>query len=212
MFRARNAGTVSFLPLATAKRAEPYSIRAVCMCTGHVNADSGLKKDSDNATINTMDITNEWTKQQNNTGQVIRKQEYTVSGTAYKVDGHHVVLEPSKMEVAVAELLANKYGKKVELVPQIMYPTGIQTPDYLIDGERFDLKSPTGSGKYLIKGLIAKKRKQADNFVIDVSDCPLDIEEIDCQIKGLYTSPQVGFVRKIVLIKNGKVVKVYNRK
>ena len=72
-----------------------------------------------------MDITKEWITTQKNIGQVIKKQEYIIKGTKYKVDGHHVVLEP----------------------------------DYLIDGERFDLKSPTGSGKYLIKGLIAKKKK-----------------------------------------------------
>lgn len=159
-----------------------------------------------------MDITKEWITTQKNTGQIIKKQEYIVKGTKYIVDGHHVVLEPSKAELAIAEMLANKYGKKVELVPQIMFHPSIQTPDYLIDGERFDLKSPTGSGKYLIKGLIAKKRKQADNFIIDVSDCPLDLEEINRQIMGLYTSPQVGFVRKIVLVRNGEIVKVYDRK
>lgn len=57
---------------------------------------------------------------------------------AYRVDGKHVILRPSRQERDIAEMLSRKYGKTVELVPQVLYPQGIQTPDYLIDGERLD--------------------------------------------------------------------------
>lgn len=101
-----------------------------------------------------MDITNEWTKNTGIKGSVIERQEYTVNGTIYRVDGKHVVLRPTDQEMTVANVLSAKYGKTVEVVPQVMYPQGIQTPDYLIGGERFDLKS-------LIKLSAAGKRNRA---------------------------------------------------
>ena len=80
-------------------------------------------------------------KTQENKGTFIQRQEYTVNDRTYVVDGKHVKLNPSDREMSIAVLLSEKYGKKVELIPQVMYPQGIQTPDYLIDKKRFDLKS-----------------------------------------------------------------------
>ncbi len=159
-----------------------------------------------------MDITNEWTKTRGTEGTVTERQEYTVNGTIYKVDGKHVILHPTKQEREVAAILSGKYGKHVEFVPQVVFPQGVQTPDYLVGGDRFDLKSPIGRGKNVIYGLIAKKHKQADNFIIDISECPLSVEEVERQIESLYTSPRLGFLEQIILMKNEKVLKVYGRK
>lgn len=163
--------------------------------------------------INPMnDITREWSQTKKAKGTVTERQEYIVNGATYKVDGKHVILRPTEQEKKVAAILSGKYGKNVEFVPQVMHPQGIQTPDYMIDGDRFDLKSPTGRGKNVIYGLIAKKRKQADNFIIDISDCPLSVGEVKKQIESLYTSPRLGFLDQIVLMKNEEVLKVYRRK
>ncbi len=172
---------------------------------GMQEADSGRE-------LNYADITEEWTGEKGKEGSVAWRQEYTVGGETYKVDGKHVMLHPKKEEVEVAAVLSRKYGKKVELVPQVLFPQGVKTPDYLIDEARFDLKSPTGRGKNVIYGLVAKKHKQADNFVINISKCPLSIEEAELQIENLYASPRLGFLGKVVLIKDGEVLKVYDRK
>ena len=117
-----------------------------------------------------------------------------------------------KKKLKIANVLSKRYGKAVDLIPQVMYPQGIQTPDYLIDGKRFDLKSPTGRGESLLYGLIAKKQKQSHNFIVDVTKCPLSIEELEKQAEDLYRSPRVGFLERIVFIKDEKVVKVFDRK
>lgn len=158
------------------------------------------------------DITQAWTKGRGTKGTVSELQEYIINGTTYKVDGKHVILHPTEQEKEVAAILSGKYGKTVAFVPQVVFPQGVQTLDYMLDGDRFDLKSPTGRGKNVIYGLIAKKRKQADNFIIDISGCPLSVEEVEKQIESLYTSPRVGFLEKVVLMKKGEVVKVYGRK
>lgn len=168
-------------------------------------------KETSDKRVTVADITEEWTKTKGGKGVVIEKQEYETGGTVYKADGKKVVLRPNSQERMVAEVLSRKYGKKVELVPQILYPQGIKTPDYLIDGKRFDLKSPTGKGKNLLYGLIAKQGKQSHNFIIDVTDCPLNMEELERQADDLYGSRRTGFLEQIVFMKNGEIVKVLER-
>jgi len=158
------------------------------------------------------DITQEWIKTKRIKGAIIEKWEYIVDGTTYMVDGRHVILRPTERERMIAAALSTKYGKTVELVPQVVFPQGIQTPDYLIDGERFDLKSPIGSGKNLLYGMTAKKKEQSHNFIIDITNCPLGMEELEGQAERLYGSWRVGFLEKLVFMKNDEILKVLGRK
>lgn len=73
------------------------------------------------------------------------------------------------------------------------------------------MKSPTGRGKNLLYDMLAKKKKQSPNFIFDITECPLLEEDIKRQIDGIYASRHTKFVEKIVIIKNGKVIKVYSR-
>ncbi len=174
---------------------------------------TGLKSVVPDDKIRSMnDITQEWTRTKGIKGSAAEKQEYMVNGTTYQVDGKYVILRPTAQEREVASILSEKYGKVVKFVPQVMLPQGIQTPDYLIDGERFDLKSPIGSGKNLLYSMVYKKSKQSPNFIFDITGCPLPVEDIEKQINGLYSSRHTRFVEKIVVIKDGEVLKVFNRK
>lgn len=157
------------------------------------------------------DITQEWTRAKGVKGAVTERQEYTVDGTTYKVDGKHIILRPTEQEREVAAVLSEKYGKTVEFVPQVMHPQGIQTPDYMIDGDRFDLKSPTGRGKNLLYGMLAKKKRQSPNFIFDITGCPLSEEDIIRQIGGIYASRHTSFVEKIVIFKSREILKVFDR-
>ena len=158
-----------------------------------------------------MDNTNEWKKGKEIKGSIIKKQEYTVNGITYKVDGKHVILNPTEKEKKIATILSEEYGKTVELVPQVMYPQGIQTPDYLIDGNRYDLKSLKSAGKNVVYNMVSKKKTQSSNFILDITNCPLTKSEIDNQIKSVYSSMHTRFIEKIVLLKNGKILEVYDR-
>lgn len=163
-------------------------------------------------TINFMDITKEWVARNEASGRIIEKQEYIINGTAYKVDGKHVVLQPTDQERKIAAILSEQYGKTVELVPQVLYPQGIQTPDYLINGERFDLKSPIGQGKNLLYSMLSKKKKQAPNFILDITNCPLAEKEIVKQVEGIFASRHTRFAEKIVLLKENNIIGVFARK
>ena len=169
-----------------------------------------MKETEQGVILNHMDITNEWTKKDKK-GSVVERLSYMVGGINYIVDGEHIILNPSEQERKTAAVLSEKYGKNVELVPKVDYPTNIQTPDYLIDGERFDLKSPTGKSKNLLYNLVSKKRKQSSSFIFDITDCPLSEDDIERQVKELYFSRHTRFIDKIVVMKNREVLKVYKR-
>lgn len=106
----------------------------------------------------------------------------------YKVDGHHAILDYSKHEKEIAEILSNYLKKEIRLVPKVVYPQDISTPDYLIEGERWDLKDIFGNSKNTIDNAVLNKKKQANNFVFDISKTDLTFDDVDEQIKKLYLS------------------------
>ena len=142
---------------------------------------------------------------------VVDLNEYTVGENTYKVDGKHVVLDNTEHEKEVAALLSTELKKQVKMVPRVVFPKGVSTPDYLISNEKYDLKEPTGSGKNVLYNMVHKKKNQANNFVFDISNCPLDYETIKKQVDGLYSSANTAFIDEVIIIKDGKIMKKYKR-
>lgn len=158
------------------------------------------------------DATNEWKKTATPDSHEIEELcKYEIGGSIYNVDGKNVVLDYSKKEKQVAELLKKEFGGQISLVPRVLNPQGISTPDYIFRGRAFDLKELTGTSKHLIYNAIAKKKRQASNFILDISECPLDEKEIFEQIDYIYWSRHTVFVQDVIVIKNGKIEKIYER-
>ena len=84
----------------------------------------------------------------------------------YVVDGHHVVLDYKPHEYEIAEIIAKRYGKQVQMIPRVVFPQGISTPDFLIDKEKYDLKTISGSGKSVLSDAIKKKKRQSSRFIL----------------------------------------------
>lgn len=158
-----------------------------------------------------LDITADWKNKTRNAGSVSDLMEYTVDGKLYQVDNDKITLNYSGHEKQIAEVIARKAGKQVQMVPKINYPQGIQTPDYLINGARFDLKTPEGNGKNTLYGMVKSKKRQANNFVICADKTPLELNELIRQIEDIYLSKHTAFVDNIVLVKDMEIVKVYKR-
>ena len=55
---------------------------------------------------------------------------------------------------------------------------------------------------------LSKNKKQANNFIIDISNCSLDIEEIKKQIEYVYWSKHTQFVNKIIVVKENSILGV----
>lgn len=159
------------------------------------------------------DITENAVNKEKQKYEVIEQQIYIdEDGTKYKIDGKNVKIKASEKERAVANLMGESLGGKVELVPVVLNPKGIKTPDYIINGEKFDLKEIFGNGKNTLDTAISKKKKQSDNFIFDITNTEMSTEEAIKQIQRIYESNNRMWVNKLILIKDNKILKIYKRK
>lgn len=138
---------------------------------------------------------------------------YVVDGVSYTVDGHNVVLDYSPHEKEIAELLEQELGGEIFMVPRINSPQGVSTPDYLFRGKGYDLKTiGQDAGPKTILNRIKKAKRQAHNFIIDVTAAKqLSDELIDKQIKRVFQEKETQFVDEIVIIRNDQIVKIIKR-
>ena len=146
-------------------------------------------------------------------GIVFDAKYFKLSDTRkYYVDNKNVVLDYSKKEYDIAIWLAKKFGGKIYMLPRINNPKGIQTADYLWNGELWDLKTIIGNNISTIDRAINGKKKQANNFIIDISYSKMTTEDAIKNIKIIYSSRYRYWVNKIMLIKHNKLIKIYKRK
>ena len=158
------------------------------------------------------DITDEWTVKVSRSGEVTDLMEYVTGKGKYKVDGKQVLLDYTEHERRVAERIAQLYGKRVQMIPRVTYPQGISTPDFRIDGIEWDLKTVSTAGKNVFYNAVKKKKRQANCFIFDVTECPLDMNEIKRQVNDLFRSTHLTFIDKVGLYKDRKMIGIYERK
>ena len=156
-------------------------------------------------------ITSTWGGKNEDKGIVSDLLEYAFEKDTYIVDGKNVILDYSIHEKKVAENIAEKYGKKIQMVPRVVYPQGISTPDFKIDNVSWDLKTISTAGKNVFYHAVKKKKRQAGCFIFDITECPLENEEIEQQINNLFRSTHLTFIDQIALYKNDEIIKVYKR-
>lgn len=171
------------------------------------------KKKEEKITLDYKDIT-KGILQNGNKNYKVKEQQYFIdeNNNRYNVDGKNVIIKANKKEREVAELISEIYRKQVNLVPVVLNPEGIKTPDYIIEGEKFDLKEIIGNAKNTIDTAIKKQEKQANNFIIDISKTEMKENDAIIQIQNIYISEHRKWVDKIILIKENKILKVFKRK
>ena len=163
--------------------------------------------------MNYLDITEEILSQDKKKYKIVKQKFYIdKTGKKYIIDGKYIILKLTKREIEVANILGCIYGGKIRLIPKVNKPDGIKTPDYIIGEQKFDLKEITGGGKYVIEGNLRKKQKQANNFIIDITNAKLSYTEADKQINSIYISKRYKWIDKIILIKSQEIIKAYKRK
>ena len=146
-----------------------------------------------------------------NSNKIIDSKSYVYNGTRYKVDGHNVVLDYSKVEKDIAEWLESTFGGQLRMNPRVNYPEGIKTSDYLFRKENWDLKTIKGNSNQVLYHAIRKKKSQSNNFIFDITKSDLTIEEAVNQVKKLYKRDDTIFLNRIIIKKNDDFV-VYKRK
>lgn len=156
------------------------------------------------------EITNKFT---NKKQYRIEKQTYYMAedGIKYNIDGKHVILDTTEKEVEVAELVGEILGGDIKIIPKVNEPEGIKTPDYIINGEKFDLKEIRGNSKNTLYDALGKQKRQANNFIFDISNTKMNKEEAIRQIRNIYLSRNRRWVQMLILIENKEILKIYRK-
>jgi len=157
------------------------------------------------------DTTDYWRNLKHELGIVEDADAVTVNGVRYKADGKNVKLKPKPGERETAKILADLFGGIVEMLPDVNMPEGIKSADYAVNGIRFDRKGPSGTGKNTIKNNIGEAVGQALNVVLDLSNCPMDTTLALRYCREAYNYRHLSFLDMLVVIKDGEVLKVFER-
>lgn len=119
-------------------------------------------------------------------------------------------MDYSRHEKDVAKILANELDVTVKMVPRILYPLGVKTPDYMINGEKWDLKRVNSRGKNAFYNALRKGKKQADNFVIELTG-DYQNEWLEFQINSVLETKHFTNIRRLIIIDNMRVERTINR-
>lgn len=81
-----------------------------------------------------------------------------------KIIPNGVVLQTHESATIV---FLTELGYDIELIPKSNI-AGVHTPDIKINGIKWEIKSPKGEGKSLMKNTIQRALKQSNNIIIDL--------------------------------------------
>lgn len=81
-----------------------------------------------------------------------------------KITPNGVILKTHENATVV---FLTEHGYDIELIPKSNV-AGVHSPDIIMSGLRWEMKSPKGEGKYLISNTIQRAVKQSKNIIIDL--------------------------------------------
>ncbi len=116
-----------------------------------------------------------------------------------------------EQERIVAKILWTEFGGDIMLLPVVDEPKGIRMADYLWNNKRYDLKTPRNVNKDTIYNAIHKKKRQAKDFIIDITRCGMDDKEAQRQGMSIFRRDGTDFVDSLIIIKDKKILCVLER-
>lgn len=151
------------------------------------------------------DVTEIWNNTATpNSNKIVDAKSYVHDGIRYKVDGHNVVLDYSEQEKNIAEWLESIFGGQLRMNPRINYPEGIKTSDYIFRKENWDLKTIKGNSNQVLYHSVYKKRSQSNNFIFDITNSSLGMEDAIKQVEKIYKRPDTKFVKRVIIKKKNE--------
>ncbi len=110
---------------------------------------------------------------------------------------------PEEHELHVASILSEHFNADVEFVPR----ANQRTPDFLINGVLWELKSPTGTGKNNIQRQLQEAHHQSRNVIIDASRSKMHATKIRRHVEHQFKI--VKSVKRLLFVsKSGKVYEI----
>ena len=120
------------------------------------------------------------------------------------IDVSRLGTPPEKHEMETARVFAD-LGKNVTFIRPSSIPN-VHSPDILMDGIEWEMKSPTGSSKRTIEICFRKAVKQSNNLIFDLRKIHLPEKQCISQLEKEFNVRSC--VRKMYVIKkDGSLIK-----
>lgn len=105
---------------------------------------------------------------------------------------------PSTREISAAYILAKYFKTNIEFIPR----SNQRTPDFLINNLYWELKTPTGTGKYNLQHTLRSAAKQSENIIIDARFSKMNISKIRNELN--YQFKRSRNIKRLLLIDKQK--------
>ncbi len=126
----------------------------------------------------------------------MQKREYSV------IVPKNVFPKPSVREMSAAYILLDYFKTDIEFIPR----NNQKTPDFMIGGIEWELKTPIGTGKYNIQHLLHAAIRQSRNIIIDARFSKMHLSKIVNDLKRHSTLTTKGIKHLIVITKSKKII------
>lgn len=114
----------------------------------------------------------------------------------------NVFPRPSVREMSAAYILLEYFKSNIKFVPR----SNQKTPDFLINGLHWELKTPIGAGKYNIQHLLHSAVQQSKNIIVDARFSKMHLTRIVSELKRHSTLTTKGIKNLIVITKSRKII------
>lgn len=138
--------------------------------------------------------------------------EVNIDGNKYVVDNKFVVLDSSQYERDIAKWIVSNIGGCVELHPRVLFPSRIRTPDYIWNGEKWDLKTINSHSKNTLTTAVKNIKKQANNVILDIRSDSYTNDVLNAELDRIYNNKRYDYLEKTMIIRCFKLIGIFKRK
>ena len=135
-----------------------------------------------------------------------------INNKKFYVNKRNKIIHKNK-EVEIANLLIETLGGVLEYLPEIKEIDNIKCADFLYQNEMWDLKElgkQVTSKTRAVDNVLKKSKRQSNNFILDITECPLKRSDILYQVEKMYS--RRSWINKVIIFDNNKLLKYYKRK
>ncbi len=109
---------------------------------------------------------------------------------------------PTTREISATYILAGYFKADIKFIPR----SNQRTPDFLINNLRWELKTPTGTGKYNIQHLLHSAIQQSKNIIVDARFSKMHIAKIKNELRYHSSVTTKGIKNLLLISKDKKIV------
>ncbi len=121
-------------------------------------------------------------------------------------------MDYSKYEKEVAQWIADNVGGVVFLHPRILFPQKIRTPDYIWEGDSWDLKTINSHSKNTLSTAVKNIKGQSENIILDLKIDSYTDDILVNELRRIYNNKRYEYLNKTLILRESKLIGIFKRK